>query len=140
MVIKDLINLEKIQNNIDKIQKEFNNVLEKFNESLFGNYKRPAINISQNSNFVLINIEMNGLDKNDISIKVHNNSLEIVGERKRKIIKKKGEESTYRGYRANVGLPMHLHLDNIKAVYKDNNLKIAIPKMKTKIGSKIDIK
>lgn len=133
MVVKDFIDL-------NKIQKDINNIFERFNESVFGNYKRPAINISQNSSFVMINIEMSGLEKDDILLKIHHSSLEVEGERKKKVVKKDEQESTYRGYKATIGLPTHVDIDNIKAEYKNNNLKITIPKMKTKIGSRIDIK
>ncbi len=132
MAIKELID-------VDKIQKDLNSVFEKFNESIFGNYKRPSINISQNSNFVLISVEMHNLEKDDIVLRLNHNSLEILGEHKRKIIKKGSEESTYRGYKATIGIPVHVDIDNIKSEYKNNILKITIPKMKTKIGSKLNI-
>ena len=124
---------------IIKIQKNINNFFEKFNENMFGNYKRPAINISQNSNYVLINVDMPGLERDDINLKIHHNSLEVLGEKKRKILKKGEENISYKGFRANIGLPTHIDIDNLKAVYKNNNLKVMIPKMKTKLGSKINI-
>ena len=133
MAVKDLMNL-------DKIQKDINNVFEKFNENVFGNYKRPAINISQNSSFVVINVEMNGLDKDDIILTIHHNSLEVYGEKKKKTLKRDSEESTYKGYKAIIGLPILVDIDNIKAEYRNSNLKITVPKMKTKIGSRVDIK
>ncbi len=139
MGVKDLINFNKIQDNIGSVQKEINNVFEKFNESVFGNYKRPSINISQNSNLVTINVELHGLDKEDINVKINHNSLDITAEKKKKLIKKDSEESTYRGYKANIGIPGHVDIDNIKAEFKNNSLKITIPKMKTKIGSRINI-
>ena len=133
MGARDLINL-------DKIQKDMNNVFERVNESFFGNYKRPAINISQNSSFVVINVELHGLDKDEISLIINHNSLEVHGEKKKKTLKKDSEESTYKGYKATIGLPILVDIDNIKAEYRNNNLKITVPKMKTKIGSKVDIK
>src|SRR3989338_10982046 len=138
-MVKDLINLNKIQNNLTDVRKEINNVFEKFNESVFGNYKRPSINISQNSNFINISAELPGLDKEDINLKLNHNSLEINGEKKKKMLKKNGEESTYKGYKATVGVPPHVDIDNIKAEFKNDVLKITIPKMKTRIGSSINI-
>lgn len=132
MDVKEIINL-------DKIQKDLNSVFEKFNESVFGNYKRPGINISQNSSFVIISVEMSGLEKEDISLKLHHSSLEVIGEKKKKIIKKGSEETNYRGYKANIALPIHVDLDGIKAEYRNNSLRITMPKMKTRIGSKITI-
>ena len=140
MVVRNLINIDKIQDNLERIQKEMNSVLEKFNESVFGNYKRPAINISQNSNFFLVSIEMPGLNKDNINIRVYHNNLEVIGERRRKLIKKLVKGSSYKGYKASIGLPPHLLLDKIKAEYTSNFLKISVPKMKTKIGSRVNIK
>ena len=138
-MVKDLINFEKIQDNLTNVHKEINNVFEKFNESVFGNFKRPSINISQNNNFININVEMTGVEKEDINLKIHHNSLEVFTEKKKKIVKKNGEESTYRGYKANIGIPPHVDIDNIKAEFKNNFLKITIPKMKTKLGSMVTI-
>lgn len=125
--------------NFNKVQKEINNVFEKINESVFGNYKRPSINISQNPKFVFLNVEMKGIDKEDITLKVGHLCLEIQGEKKRKLVKKDSEESSYRGYMATIGLPANVNLDDMKAEYKGNVLRITIPKMKTKIGSKVNI-
>ena len=116
-MVKDLINLNRIQNNLTDVRKEINNVFEKFNESVFGNYKRPSINISQNSSFINISAELPGLDKEDINLKLNHNSLEINGEKKKKMLKKNGEESTYKGYKATVGVPSHVDIDNIKAEF-----------------------
>lgn len=129
---------------INNLQKEINNIFEKVNEGVFGNYKRPAINVSQNNKSVTINVEIKGLNKEDITLKVNHNNLEILGEKKKSSSKENNgnyfEKSSYKGYKASVGLPIHVNIDEINAEYKNDNLRIVIPKMKTKIGNKINIR
>ena len=133
MAIKEYIDL-------DKVQKEVNKVFEKVNESFFGNYKRPSINISQNTKAVQISVKMDNLSKEDIILKINHMSLDIIGEKNKNIKRKDFEENSYKGYRATIGLPTNVNIDKIEAEYKNNFLNVTIPKMKTKIGSKIEVK
>ena len=121
---------------IDKVQQKVNKRLEKINESIFGNYKRPSITISQNHKFLYISVEMKGLDKEDIDLIVNHMSLDLVGEKKKLNLK----ESSYKGYRASIALPTNVNLDEIEAEFANNRLNISIPKIKTKLGTKINIK
>jgi len=86
---------------INNLQKEINNIFEKVNEGVFGNYKRPAINVSQNNKSVTINVEIKGLNKEDITLKVNHNNLEILGEKKKSSSKENNgnyfEKSSYKG-------------------------------------------
>ncbi|MBI2671439.1 hypothetical protein HYX16_00735, partial [Candidatus Woesearchaeota archaeon] len=81
MKIRGLVDLHKLQD-------EVNRAFERLNESVFGNYKRPSVNISQNDEDVMINAEMPGLSKEEIILKFHNQGLEIIGEKKGKRIRK----------------------------------------------------
>jgi len=129
---------------LDKLQKGVNKTFEKLNESVFGNYKRPSVNISQDDGYVMINAEMPGLDKENVSLKFHHQGMEIIGERKGKKIRKseKGysEVSSYKGYKAFISLPSNVNIDKVKAMYNKDKLKIKIPKMKTPLGKSIQVK
>ena len=122
--------------NKSSIQKNFNKTLEKINEGLFGNYKRPSITISQNDKFLYISVEMLGLNKENINLIVNNLSLDVMGEKRRSNLQK----SSYKGYRASIALPTNVNMDKIEAEYISDFLKISIPKIKTKLGSKVSIK
>jgi HSP20 family protein len=134
--IRGIVDLRKLQN-------EVNRAFEKLNESVFGNYKRPSVNISQNDEDVMINAEMPGLSKEEVILKFHNQGLEIIGEKKGKKIKKneKGysEISSYKGYKAFIGLPSNVNIDKVEARYDKDKLKIKIPKMKTRLGKSIEV-
>ncbi len=121
---------------IDRVQQEVNKRIEKINESIFGNYKRPSITISQNHKFLYINVDLKGLDKEDVDLIVNHMSLDLVGEKKKINLK----ESSYKGYRASIALPTNVNMDEIEAEFISEKLSITIPKIKTKLGTKINIK
>ena len=122
--------------NKNNIQKNLNKTLEKINEGLFGNYKRPSITISQNDKFLYIGVEMKGLSRENINLIVNNMSLDVVGEKRRATL----EKSSYKGYKASIALPTNVNMDDIEAEFISDFLKISIPKIKTKLGSKVNIK
>lgn len=136
MKIRGLVDLHKLQD-------EVNRAFERLNESVFGNYKRPSVNISQNDEDVMINAEMPGLSKEEIILKFHNQGLEIIGEKKGKRIRKNetgySEISSYKGYKAFIVLPSNVNIDKVQAVYNKDKLKIKLPKMKTRLGKNIEV-
>ncbi len=122
--------------NLNKAKEQINKKIEKINESIFGNYKRPSITISQNHKFLYIGVEMNDLSKEDIDLIVNHMSLDVIGEKKKTNLK----NSSYKGYRASVALPTNVNMDEIVAEFISGKLNITIPKIKTKLGTKINIK
>lgn len=129
MDIKEYIDLSKVHTEINKR-------FEKINESLFGNYKRPSITISQNHKFLFISVELKDLEKEDIDLIVSHMSLDLIGEKKKTNLK----NSSYKGYRASIALPTNVNMDEIEAEFTNNKLNISIPKIKTKLGTKVNIK
>jgi HSP20 family molecular chaperone IbpA len=120
----------------NNIQKGLNKTLEKINEGLFGNYKRPSITISQNDKFLYISVEMKDLNKENIDLIVNNMSLDVIGEKRKANL----EKSSYKGYKASIALPTNVNMDEIEAEFISDFLRISIPKIKTQLGSRVDIK
>jgi HSP20 family protein len=76
--------------------------------------------------------QLPGFTKDDVEINVHDNVLEIKGEKHSKDEDKKGKrnymvrESHSRFYRS-IGLPKHADEDKVKAEFKDGVLKVTVP-------------
>jgi HSP20 family protein len=87
----------------------------------------------------ILNVELPGIEKEDIKLNVFDKAIEISAEKKVEIKKKArdGEEygykKTYRGFARNVELPDNADLSKVVAEYKNGILNIRIKK---KEGSK----
>lgn len=79
---------------------------------------------------------MNDLSKEDIDLIVSHMSLDVIGEKKKTNLK----QSSYKGYRASISLPANVNMDEIDAEFVNGKLNISIPKIKTKLGTKVNIK
>ena len=132
MDIKEYLDINKAKEDLTAKDER----LEKINESIVGNYKRPSITISQNHKFLYISVEMNELSREDINLIVSHMSLDVIGEKKKSNLK----NSSYKGYRASIALPTNVNMDEIGAEFVNGKLNIIISKIKTKLGTKIDIK
>ncbi|MCK4937489.1 MAG: Hsp20/alpha crystallin family protein [Methanosarcinales archaeon] len=96
--------------------------------------KQPFIDIIEGDKEIIATAEMAGLEKEDISINLTSDRLEISAETKKE---EKKEEDGYiyrerhsgRYYRA-VSLPSTIDPDNAKASYKNGVLEIKMPKSK----------
>ncbi len=92
----------------------------------------PSTDMTETNDEYLVEVDLPGLSKKDISINCQDNVLTIEGERK------KTNNAEYAGYlrterhfgnfRRSIMLPVSITEEKIKAVFKDGVLKINVPK------------
>lgn len=115
-------------------------------ESFF-NHPFPRMNstytastMKESDKAYLINIDLPGMDKKDISIETINNRLVISGERKEESEGKEGSKKSYRQFNQSFSLPDDANLEAISATSTNGVLKITVPKTGKKVSKKIEIK
>ena len=100
----------------------------------------PNVNTREGEFAYHIDIDLPGMNKNDISIDIDENSLIISGERK---IKEEIKEEDYHKIETSFGkfervfsLPKNIDIENITASSQDGVLEIVIPKQEKMITKK----
>ena len=105
-------------------------------------YRKPFIDIVETDKEVVANVEMPGLNKEDIKINLTEDRLEISAETKQDEEKKeKGyiyKERRSGSYYRSISLPSSIDSDNAKASYNNGVLEIKMPK--TEIKKKTPLK
>lgn len=97
-------------------------------------YRQPISDVWETDNEVIAELELPGLNKDDIKINVDENNVEIKAETKneKEDKDKKGMyrfERSYTGFYRNIPLPSSINSDKTEAEYKDGILKIKMPKL-----------
>ena len=96
----------------------------------------PVVDIASNDDEVMINVELPGINKEDIHVNIENNILTIKGERKSETEDKKEtyhrKEMVYGSFKRSFSLSDDILTDDVSADYKDGILKITLKKDKTK--------
>ncbi|MCK5241194.1 Hsp20/alpha crystallin family protein [bacterium] len=103
----------------------------------------PAAEIAEKKNFYEISLELPGVEKEDVRIKLDDNVLTIEGEKK---AERESEEKDYRVCECSYGtftrsftLPNTADRDKIKAKYNNGILKLSIPKTEQAKPKEIEI-
>lgn len=98
----------------------------------FGEFT-PSVDIYEEGNNLLVKAEIPGINKEDIEVKVVNNTLVLSGEKK---TEEKVERKDYLrlerssgSFSRTLALPEGIDSDNIEATYKDGILEIKIPRI-----------
>jgi HSP20 family protein len=99
-----------------------------------------ASSMKETDKAYLINIDLPGMDKKDISIETINNRLVISGERKEESEGKEGSKKSYRQFNQSFSLPNDANLEAISATSTNGVLKITVPKTGKKVSKKIEIR
>jgi HSP20 family protein len=96
----------------------------------------PAVDILNNEDNVVLNIELPGLKKEDISVKIEERVLTIQGERKTDSEENKENyyrrERTYGNFKRSFNLSDDVLIDDVNADFKDGILKLTLKKDTTK--------
>jgi HSP20 family protein len=105
----------------------------------------PKVNTREDENAYYIEVELPGVNKEDVDIKVDGNVLTVSGERKIKEEVKEEDyykvESKYGTFSRSFTLPEKVDVANIQAESQDGIIEIVIPKLKVDTSSKkIEIK
>lgn len=103
----------------------------------------PDVDISENSNSLNINIDLPGVEKEDISLKIENSVLILQGERHSEFIDKTDRnyccERKYGKFMRYIELPDSVDQNNVNPDFKNGVLKIRFTKKLTSKIKNIDI-
>jgi len=133
-----LIKWKPLNNQIDT----FDNVLDQFfNDFAFDprfslTTNQPYSYMNENKKEYYLNMDLPGLEKEDINARVENNHVIVSGERKNDNI----NNNFYGKFEQIFKIPENVKVDKIKASLKNGVLNITFPKDKNAIGKEIDIK
>jgi HSP20 family protein len=103
----------------------------------------PVVDIYDNENAIIIEAEMAGIEKENVSVDVDGRILTLKGERKSESTEKKENyyrrEREYGTFSRSFTLPAVVDTELIKADFKNGILKIEIPKLAELKAKKITI-
>ncbi len=105
---------------------------------------RPMVDTYEKDDAIVVNAELPGVNKEDISVDVKNNILTISGERKHE--EDVNEDSYFRRerfygkFQRSFTLPDNVDSEKVDAAYKDGVLEVKIPKTEQGSTKKIEIK
>jgi HSP20 family protein len=92
----------------------------------------PAVDIYETKDSIMLNVELPGVTKEDMSLEVKDNTLTIKGEKKlEKDVKEENfhrMERTYGSFVRSFTLPNTVHQERVKAKFRDGILEITLPK------------
>ena len=103
----------------------------------------PRVDINETEKEVTIDAELPGIDKKDVKVEVHNNTLTISGERKDE--KKTEKTNCYRverhygKFERSFTLSDAVNANNIAAKYKNGVLSLALPKTEKALPKEITV-
>jgi len=133
-----LIKWKPLNNQIDTLDNVFEQLFNDFaldpRFSLTTN--QPYSYMSENKKEYYLNMDLPGLEKEDINARVENNHVIVSGERKNDSI----NNNFYGKFEQIFKIPENVKVDKIKASLKNGVLNITFPKDKNAIGKEIDIK
>jgi len=126
-----------------KFRKEIEKTFEDFyKKPIYKGEKRPVMreplaDVVETEKEVVAKIELPGVDKKDIDLKITENMLGVKAEKKHEAeVKKKGyfrQERSYTGFQRAFSLPKKVVADKAQAEFKDGVLTVTMPKQKKEI-------
>ncbi|MFA6188408.1 MAG: Hsp20/alpha crystallin family protein [Sulfuricurvum sp.] len=131
--------------------KELHSLEQRMNEAFSSDLSKdvlsnftPTVNTREGEFAYHIDVDLPGVKKEDISVKVDNNVLTLKGERKSKKEVKKEDyykiESSFGSFTRSFTLPNNIDAENIHAESKEGVLEITLPKKEIKHESAKQIK
>ena len=92
----------------------------------------PAVDIYETEGEIVVQAELPGMDRKDITLHLENNVLTIRGDRKFQKETREDNyhriERSYGGFSRSFSIPATVDEDKIRADYKEGVLKVALPK------------
>ena len=125
-------------NGLDSLQSEIGNFLRPMSKligedgGIFEREWRPAIDVYDSDNALLVKADIPGLKKDEIDVSIHDGTLTIKGEKKME--NEVNEENYFRSERfygsftRSIQLPTEVERDKVTATYKDGVLELKLPK------------
>ncbi|RKX46357.1 MAG: Hsp20/alpha crystallin family protein [Thermotogae bacterium] len=104
----------------------------------------PDVDIYEDDNKIYVEVEVPGMNKEDVKVKIEDNVLTIFGEKKQEKESKKHNyhvvERSYGTFQRSFALPDYVDTEKIKASYDKGVLKIEIPKKESAKPKVIDVR
>jgi HSP20 family protein len=98
----------------------------------FFNGWTPPVDLYENTESLIVKVELTGLKKEEIEVSVHDGTLSISGERKAAEPDSSSQmfrtERFFGRFHRTVALPKPVAVDKVKAAYKDGVLTVTLPK------------
>ena len=142
------MNLIKYDNSINRIINDINRFDDLFLSKMFKDssekISQPSMDIYEKDNNIIIEAELPGIKKENISLKLENGFLSISGENKNEKKKENKNtyycERTYGKFERTIAVPNNLKAEDINAEYENGVLKLSFSKsIENKNIKKIDI-
>lgn len=122
---------ERVSTLRDELDRLFDFALPSRDSGLFGGWT-PALDVHDEKDNFTVRVELPGLKKEDIALRLHEGVLTISGERKREQENKEGNtfrsERYFGRFQRSVTLPAQVDAAKVKATYKDGVLTVDLPK------------
>ena len=117
---------------IEMMEKEINKMFNDLFRSFDRSYEYPLMDIIDSKDNLVVYVEIPGVNKDDIKVKIHNDVLTISGERKEPELPEKANclirEREFGKFMRSIRLPYPIEVSKVSAEYKDGILKIILPK------------
>lgn len=98
----------------------------------FGDYRKAFADFREDEDEFIINVELPGIEKEDIKLDIVNQGIEIRAEKKKEVEKKEGKlfehSKSFIGFSRYVALPENADLDKVDAIYKNGVLEVKVSK------------
>ncbi len=118
----------------------FGPVRVRFKGSELEGFRQPLADVFETDKEVVVTVELPGVRKEDIDVRVTESSVEIKAEVKGEIKEEKEgfyrAERTYQGFYRVIPLPTEVKANEAKATYNNGVLEIRIPKAKEETKAK----
>ena len=128
-----LFEMDRVRKEVDRMFKNFLD-FPKMKSNKFAVLKAPETEVSEKGNEFIVKMNLPGLKKQDIDLKISERMLEVKAEQRHEAkFEKKGllkEDSSYKGFCTSFPLPGKVLADKSKALYKNGALEIHMPKAK----------
>ena len=119
-------------------------------ESSFGSFFRPlaslsrwtpAVDVHQDNNQFTVQVELPGLQKEEIEISLHGDTLTVAGERKHQGTPEQGfrTERFFGKFQRSLTLPAVVNAEKVNATYKDGILTVVLPKTEEAKPKQIEV-
>lgn len=119
-------NLLSFESNIDRIFSD-----------LYGGTSKPVysprLDVYEENDNIVVDVELPGLEKDDVSVAVDGDVLTLKGEKKQESEAKEDEpvyrrERFYGSFQRSLQLPSDIDAEKVNAAYKNGVLRVALPK------------
>lgn len=117
---------------MNRMQRQMDKLFENFTDRPTpGRHKRPSTDYYEDNGTLVIEMDLPGVDKNDIDVELRDNQLHVTAQRRAtQEAEEDGtirRERSYKGYKRTVPLPRPVETDNAEATYNNGVLEITIP-------------